>query len=182
MTDFERLLKNLEKLIEETQEKLDDYSDEVKDEVVDNIREILENDMDSDSDLMEYINDNFDAEIHEMDEYEFNSYCDDHDIRPYEALDLDLNSGDCYFGIDRSGDLVSGDLLSDFVDLEDVARELVSDENDLGNDDIRNELDKLNESDEVKEEFIKKVKELLGIEEQEKDLPEPKTVNEATNI
>lgn len=179
MTDFERLLKNLEKLIEETQDKLTDREDELRDEVIDNVRCILDNEMDCDSDLMEYINDNFDVEIHEMDEYEFNDYCSDHDIRPYEALDLDLSTSQTYFGRNRSGDLVSYDYLSDFIDLEDVAKELVSDDNDLGNSGIREELDRLKESDECREEFIKEVKKLLGIEKENKE--ENKEVNEATN-
>lgn len=182
MTDFEKILENLEELIKNTREALEDHADDVKEEVIDNIKTILENDMDSDNDLRVYINDTFGMDIREMDEYEFNDWCNDNGYRQYDVLGWDLDTGDCFFGKDFNDDLTSGECLSDFIDLEKVAKEIVDDDNDLDNEEIRKELDRLKETEDGKEEFIEEVKKLLGIEDKKEDLPEPKPVNEASNL
>lgn len=168
---FTETIKRMNELLEKYDERYDDFIDDLKEEVKENIKSIVESMADDcDDDLLDFVNEHCGGSVYAMEETAFNDYCSDHDISSWDLLDYDFGKYDNFFGNDCGGDLITSNDLEDFVDINDVVTELIDREEDLGNSDIREELDRLNEPDEsIEEEFMAELKKLLGIEEKKEE-------------
>lgn len=177
MENLNEILDKMEKLIRDARNELENHEEDIREEVISNIEDIISDFGDCD-DLREYMNDNFDVDIHEMNESEFNETCVEKGLTPWEIADWNVDKGANFFGVDEYGDVIFNDYLEEFVSYRKVAEEMVKYEEDLGNDAIRAELEKLHNSEKVYEEFMEAIKKLLGV----KELPKEVIINETTNI
>jgi hypothetical protein len=164
-------IKKIRGILDNFEERLLDRESDLKEEVRENIKSEIEN-MGDDSDLLDFVNEHCGScgTVHQMDEYEFNRYCDNNCISHWDLLDYCVDKYDTFFGDDGDGELKSSNDLEDFVDIEELIMELIDRDEDLGNSAIRDELDKLNNpDDEIEKEFLDELKTALGIEEEKKE-------------
>lgn len=168
MKNLKEMLAELEELIKNTKEGIEDHADEVRDEVIDNIEAILKDRGDCD-DFREYRNENFSVDIREMDEYEFNDFCREENIEPWDVVDLDVDKYVSYFGKDENDDIIFTDDLEDFVSNRSVAEEMVKYPDDIEDEEIQNELDKLENDADLSCDFVEGVRDILGIDREDEE-------------
>lgn len=168
MTTMEKIEK-IRSLLDIFEEKLLDHESDLKEEVRENIESEIE-DMGDDSDLLDFVNEHCGADVHQMDEYEFNNFCDNNCISHWDLMDYCIDKYDTFFGDSSEGELKSGNTLEDFVDIEELITELIDRDEDLGNSTIRDELDRLNNPDDgIEKDLFDELKDVLGIEEEKKE-------------
>ena len=178
-------IEKLREILDGYEEKLDDLRDDTKMDVKDAIRDELEC-MSDDEDLLDFVNDNCGGDVHLMEERAFNDYMDNEGYSCWDVLDMssDFDTSDTYFGVSSDGCLKSSCDLSDFVELDDVVTELIDNDEDLGNSEIRDALDRLNNLDEEEKELEHElVDELMEVFEVEAvKTKEPKQDNELEKV
>ena len=168
MTTMEKIEK-IRGILDNFEERLLDHESDLKEEVRENIKSEIE-DMGDDNDLLDFVNEHCGANVYQMDEHEFNRYCDNNCISHWDVLEWDFNKSEIFFG-DDGDDIKSSNDLEDFVDIEELITELIDRNEDLGNSTIRDELDRLNNpDDEIEREFLEELKTALGIEEEKKEV------------
>ena len=170
MANLNEIMENLKNLLDEYEERLEDRADEIKDEVEENIKSEVE-DLADDIDLLNFINDYCNGDVHQMDEYEFNDYIDNEGISAWDLIDIGFSQGDMFFGKDSAEDFRSSDDLTDFINLDDVVTGIIDRDEDLGESSIREELDKLKNPEEgIYDEFIVDLKKILGLEDKKEEV------------